>query len=788
MSVVFDPHESVANNVQVKEPHTLAASGPRFVFPKYGSFFIDSLEVWNGTTKLKESTDYYITHPYSTGVLRTGRIIRGGIWIINDALRTVQLTYHPVGINIATAAQFEAERLLMATVNPSERYYEHILGSGSEHYFPPVDVQYDWNNWCGEQELMNAIKGVADSLSYVPPTYDPKKANPDLVGTMRGWLIELRRIYEAAPAHAHKGLKNNPHLEDYAWIGALKRNGLAADTTKAYNQTLAQLVLTINNQLPSLTTIAAQKMLKTGGALTGPIITAEGSTKFSRGPTDTAYDSITKIDKAVAGSVAKANITGSSSTLVTFQAGNGSLILYPDVASGLKWNGKKILTTDTIGPYVPIGGAAAQGFYAASTTSVTITGKGIGSNPFVATWNVPSKTDPSALALRRLTSDFGYSETLAATPALIKKLDPYFTGKLSKSTAKINGTLLDGAIVLSKTMFTIDKVPNIADTQMPLSTAMETLIQTYEDEPDHVHAASMFGIVNATTTVKGLVKLGKKSTASNLALDASEVIPELQRVTDLETLSLDILQPGIIRIVRYGDSGTGLANVATYNATNYVVTLASNKLFYLEGKTVPAITFNLAELFPLDYENNRFYVYVDIINGTPSYDVTFGESPENEIRTKIGYIETDFDGVIGAFINNVTRLGMFRQLEEHMAAPEAHIQKFASKNFVGLDLVVDAATKTAEPALNNEAAGLYATVGWMIDWFSPLARMRITSGAITDANYATKTLAQLLTDNTTTIHQYPTLTGRHTPSAGIVKTHIAVEGKKWTAFSLFNPH
>lgn len=783
MSVVFDPHESVAGNVQVKEPRTLAASGPRFVFPLQGAFYTDSLEVWNGTAKLTESKDYYISHPYATGILRTARMMAGGIWIINPALRTVQLTYHPVGINIPTAAKYETERLKLSTVNPAERYFEDIIGD--QQYFPPVDIQFDWENWCGEDAFMHALKGVAESLEYVDPAYDPSKANADLVGTMRHWLIELRRVYTEAPAHAHVKLKNNPHLEDYGWIGALKRNGLAANTDKAYGLTLAQLVLSVNNQLPTLTQITATKMLTTGGPITGPIITSDGLTKFSRGPNDTSYDSITKIDKGVSGSTAKGNIRATSLKLVTMQAGNGSLVLYPDLPSGLKWNGKKILTSDTIGPYVPIGGELAKGFYGQTTTTVTLTGKGIGTDPFIATWKPPSKAEPSTAAMRTLTSDFGYSETLAATPALIKKLDPYFTGKLNKDTATINGVKLEGSVILSKTSMGIDLVPNISDVLMPMSDAMETLISGYEDDPDHIHPMSVFGIVNATTAIKGLVKLGKKTTATNLALDGGEVAPEAARIKSLEENAVDILQPDIIRVVRFGDSGTGQADVIEANDNNYLVTLAASKYFVLKRYAVPALTFNLVDLFPLDYANNTFYVYVDIVNGAAQYDVTLGQTPETDERTMIGSITTDLDGVVRDAINNVTRLGMFRQLEEHMANPDAHIKKFATKSSIGLDKVENVTTVVDSPAKGaavDWANNRYATAGWMIEFFSPLSRYRVQKGLL-NANVLVNGLASdFITQIKPIALTQITWKPGNLPLPAGLDLYVAFEGSAWTSF------
>ncbi|MGK7530241.1 hypothetical protein, partial [Salmonella enterica] len=115
---------------------------------------------------------------------------------------------------------------------------------------------------------------------------------------------------------------------------------------------------------------------------------------------------------------------------ITWQSGANQLILYPD-SRGLEFNGKKLLDPTTVGPYLPGNESGGDGlFYGTSTATVTINGNGIQSVPFICTFVPPESDDLGLMAVRLLATEFGDREDLAATPALIKKLDQQFTGKL----------------------------------------------------------------------------------------------------------------------------------------------------------------------------------------------------------------------------------------------------------------------------------------------------------------------------------------------------------------------
>ncbi|HIB0936396.1 TPA: hypothetical protein ACWS12_000639 [Escherichia coli] len=890
MSVVFDPHGTVAENVQTKEAQTLPATGPRLIFPTHGPYYTDlEFKLFDGTKELQEQVHYYKVLPYATGVLRTARRIHGAILVIDDSVsRALTVTYHPVGINAATAAQKSA--FIAGNTVFTDKYWEDVVG---DPYFPPVDVQFDWDNWCGERELMDALGVLAEGLKYKPPKKDPlavttakgyvqdyaqggvrfdaptgrhvftnnsdyrfdfgsnagfavsdylytcefylpgmqsasasnfsimfnnnwgspfvdcrliydfatqkfkvtlnryqnnaytswdiasfafpkakfAKAfkvrisrhraqngfelyisnedgivgkliynhnNPpasllnvytnygiaatlagatdirtmvgvklngymqiidcpgfeaniseDTVGLLKTWYNLLRASFDQAPAHDHVLRKDNPHDEEAGWIGALVRNGISADAVRAYGRTLPQLTTYVNSLAPTQDSLLSKVRREVSSRLLkGTIVGVEGLTQFTQGSDANNIRILAKFDKLQSWLIARNdNVSVTAAQYIDIKSGTGVLRLYND-ARGLTWNNAKLLTHDTIGPYIPQGGAAALGFVGVSTATITLTGKGIGSNPFVATWQAPSAADVNTLAMRLVTDDFGTSSALAATPALIAKLAANFTGKLLKDKANINGIKLAGSITLSKSMYGLSEVVDISDILMPMSDAMEALIADYEDNPNHTHPASMFGITTATTTVKGTVKLGGLENDNTVVLDGREVLEQKARLDQVDTLSSDTLTPAVINILRYGTSGTGFVEGVEFE--DFMVSIPANFYYCGDRRAVPAMSYNLIDLFPGAYTNKTFYLYVDVTSsGTAVHSISATRRQENDTLTEIGDVTTDGDSIIRANVYNVTRLGNFREFEEHVENPSAHIEKVADKNSLGLSSVRD---------------------------------------------------------------------------------------------------
>ncbi|HCJ9459082.1 TPA: hypothetical protein NV912_004931, partial [Escherichia coli] len=215
---------------------------------------------------------------------------------------------------------------------------------------------------------------------------------------------------------------------------------------------------------------------------------------------------------------------------ITWQGGANQLILYPD-SRGLEFNGKKLLDPTTVGPYLPGNESGGDGlFYGASTATVTINGNGIQSVPFICTFVPPQSDDLGLMAVRLLATEFGDREDLAATPALIKKLDQQFTGKLVAVKSYINDMPLTSSIYIDKTNFGLSNVQNIPDVQLPISPLQQAELNKYA-VVGHTHTPAALGIKRATTTEFGLVQFGSAVDDASLVLNGAEVIRQADAIT-----------------------------------------------------------------------------------------------------------------------------------------------------------------------------------------------------------------------------------------------------------------
>ena len=393
---------------------------------------------------------------------------------------------------------------------------------------------------------------------------------------------------------------------------------------------------------------------------------------------------------------------------VTLQAGDNQLVLYPD-DRGLLWRGKKLLDPTTVAPYLPGNTAGGTGlFYGASTATVELTGSGIKASPFVATFILPVAEDVTTLACWQLTDEFGTAENLAATPALIEKLDAEFTGKLVAVKSYINDMQLTSSVTIDKITFGLGNVANTPDVDLPISTAQRAELDKYSPKV-HQHPFTAFGTGNATTAKRGLIKFGLDVDDATLALDGSVVIAQTSQIEKLENVVGGVDSEARLDIIRFGKSGNDLIDVTVKD--KILVTLPAST-YFIGGETyaVPLMTINVSERFPK--LNTEIYagIFVDIVDNKAKYIIHDSYSQaETDTMTRVGLIGVnDLSEVFVTELRNVTRLDDFRELKDHKADDNAHIHRSASRAVLGLaNLTVGA------PCW---ASGLQAVVRGEADW------------------------------------------------------------------------
>lgn len=393
---------------------------------------------------------------------------------------------------------------------------------------------------------------------------------------------------------------------------------------------------------------------------------------------------------------------------VTLQAGDNQLVLYPD-DRGLLWRGKKLLDPTTVAPYLPGNTAGGTGlFYGASTATVELTGSGIKASPFVATFILPVADDVTTLACWQLTDEFGTAENLAATPALIEKLDAEFTGKLVAVKSYINDMQLTSSVTIDKITFGLGNVANTPDVDLPISTAQRAELDKYSPKV-HQHPFTAFGTGNATTAKRGLIKFGLDVDDATLALDGSVVIAQTSQIEKLESVVGGVDSEARLDIIRFGKSGNDLIDVTVKD--KILVTLPAST-YFIGGETyaVPLMTINVSERFPK--LNTEIYagIFVDIVDNKAKYIIHDSYSQaETDTMTRVGLIGVnDLSEVFVTELRNVTRLDDFRELKDHKADDNAHIHRSAPRAVLGLaNLTVGA------PCW---ASGLQAVVRGEADW------------------------------------------------------------------------
>lgn len=549
--------------------------------------------------------------------------------------------------------------------------------------FAPGYQKTDVAKWLKFKSSVN-LNWWAGEDDYVQIRSLPGAPSPDVNNDVYQLLVKYHQIvdklYRDAPAHTHVPRKDNPHRDSWGAIRALENNGIASDATLVYGKTQPQLTDYVNNLLPKLSTLAnkllrlptvAQSINGTFGMKPGlTSITSAVGTDESNG-----VGAQFTVDPRVIRFIGRDSQTvNAGNNPITWQGGANQLILYPD-SRGLEFNGKKLLDPTTVGPYLPGNESGGDGlFYGTSTATVTINGNGIQSVPFICTFVPPESADLGLMAVRMLATEFGDREDLAATPALIKKLDQQFTGKLVAVKSYINDMPLTSSIYIDKTNFGLSNVQNVPDVQLPISPLQQAELDKYA-VVGHKHTSAAFGIKRATTTEFGLVQFGTAVDDATLALDGGVVIRQADAITEIEKVAKTVDSGASINIIRYGLPGTDIIeNGITY--TDWMVTIKANDYFVGREYKVPLSTFNLAELFPATHEDAEFGVYVDAAGDDGKYIIY--ENPntaETETMTKIGSIITSETGVVFVEIRNVTRLGEFRELGEHIEDDNAHIRR-----------------------------------------------------------------------------------------------------------------
>lgn len=509
-----------------------------------------------------------------------------------------------------------------------------------------------------------------------------------VIGALTKQIEMLRALYKDAPAHAHIPNKNDPHKDAWGAIGAIEKGGLAYDTKTFNGLTEAQLTDKINSSVPGLDKIKSFLPwdFATGNVVKGPVLTG-GGLGWIATKNDDALVQFGE-DGAYIGLSNKGNgeITyeGLTSLLMSSQK---HTLTFNGTDPIIKWNGQELITEENIGKWLPSGGGGGNSavLVAQSTPSVTLLG-GSGTRflPFRFKWVEQDPANRDAFALRMVTSEFGNSRDLLASPYLLKETEKASGGRLQNSKAKLNGMWLRDSVPMDKQVIKLSLVENYSDLKLPLSTLQK---EAFADKAllGHKHPFTFFNIPVATPTVKGTIRFAKGWVNSkDLALDGGVLKPVAVRTEDIHDQLTGVSASGAINIIRYGDdTEMVIADGLTFNES--MITIKENRYFVGKEYVAPNKSFNFKELYPTG-EVFVLILVVGPVNGKVDYKLVVDTTPEGEVRpsydtdingvstTEIGWIRAN-DGIPSeGDVYNVNRMGQFAELIAHKDGETPHFR------------------------------------------------------------------------------------------------------------------
>lgn len=517
----------------------------------------------------------------------------------------------------------------------------------------------------------------------------PIGGDSDIYGLLDNWYKALKVLFETAPAHDHVADMGNPHGEEYGWIHALERDGVAKNATKAFNKTLAELTTYVNDRSPTTADFNG-KVRRTGDMFLSKMVMQEGFGLISQGAG--VYNLLKVMNGAIDFThLANATVKAGKTTAapIHFKAGKNVLTLYPD-SRKLTYNGSEVLTKDTVSDYVPLPDGADAGIVAKTTETVEMSGVGTQSNKLQIEWKILPQSE-AGYTMRPLANTVGSSHLHGATPKLLKDINDVFPTKITLAKATINGYKLNNSVFLNPDDFGLGRVVNLSDKDLPISDPQQAHLDQYISG-SHTHTLSDFGYGHATTAAAGVFKLLPIGSSTTEALRSQDVKEQRTRLDGLSDDIDDLMPAGVISVLRYGESGT--ASISSVSSSGYLLTFNSPMPYYCGGlHSIPAATFNLKEMFPSMSEEQTLYVYANYINGSAHYEIYDYPQAEDDTLTGIGEVVCNEISIVSVNIRNVTRLGAFRELDEHRQNESAHVEKPKDRNDLGLGSFVNAETR-----------------------------------------------------------------------------------------------
>jgi hypothetical protein len=669
----FDPHASAPENWILGEEHPTAVTGQRRVLvPKFAPFFFKDLVVRLGSEELIEGRDYYLCIAYREASHRFGQLVFGGIWLIDDKRAgTFRIDYRTVGDKYTLPRSRITQYLTNELTDPQQADWIDVMGQPM--FIPPVEIKFDRPAYYDEQVLSASIRTLADGISAKDPKED------ELYQFLDRWLRELERVVHTSPMIAHLTNKNNPHGTKWFHADALKVDGVAANSAKAYGKTLAELTAYVNARGITQAHLDAYIKLRGGKTVTGDLRLRDGAMliegmKNGAGVVLSLDCGNAAVDSKKGVAVTADKNANQPGKRVKLQAGTNVLEV---ISSGgvqekdnLRLNGHPVVHEGNLTDHIPSVGTYIVDLRTADTLVLKFSGLGTVASPLKIEAMIP-QSGLGLPGIATVTSQSGTQTDRAISEHAVKLTNDEFTNKVPK-TRTINGQPLSSDVTLTADSIGLGNVVNVPDTGLPAN-PNHTLLLENKAPAVHEHGIEDFAVPTATTTVKGVARVTEDLSAPNNTdvADSIKVAEIADRANFAVSQIFTRLPKNLIDVSHFGGYGTSPIAV---NKNGWKLTFTQTQPYYTGQVqyTLPITELDLAVLFPTTRFNTAFYIYVEVVGGSARYVLRGDFVVDSAAMLRIGKLTTNSTGIVTVEVLRRCRLGQFRELTDHIEARSAH--------------------------------------------------------------------------------------------------------------------
>lgn len=709
----YNPNATLEECKLSGESHSLRTSDNtyRVIVPELAPFFETGLIVKFAANRevltLVQGRDYELGYKVLSAKSIANEALYGCIVITNPSLfGEFIIDYQTVGGSFVGIRSNVLTFLANVLVDPVKTPFERVIDRPA--YYVPHKHEQHWADFLNKDGIADSIDSLAESIQTAI-----EKSDSEAIAYLNGRIDQIDSLLDQFSQDDHIVNESNPHRVSHVQAGALSKTAAAVDTLKAYSMTLADLADFINDRGITQEDINRYVHLYGDQRVYNRIKLTNGQAQIRTESSRTIYDlndgNFKLQGNAVAGIFANndftavsehARIESGANVLEVQSSGNDYEI------DKLLFNGEEVLHVGNARDKLVTHGGSGVRIVSSDTDSIVIVGSSRPSSPLRATVALYTATLTRRGTVMYSTSRTDRSTTKAATGSVLNDIRLSAVNK-ALNTIKINNQPLTADVNITPSSIGLGNVNNTRDIDKPVSTPQRELLNRYSLKT-HRHDTEGYEFPLATPTVKGIVRL--VDTVDNTEHFHSVATPFIAKalhdyVVETSNRSADRIGTHILPISYWSTPGPATIN-------GWRIALPENAGLFMNGVdyeldpnlSVPGYTVDLQAEFGGAQVNRTIFFYIDVDSGVPRYSVSL-ELKENTPTSILIFrvaggvssvVDVDIPGyanVVGGVLitSDITSVGMFRELEEHISSNFAHLAngQQGDPSKIGLDLILN---------------------------------------------------------------------------------------------------